>query len=120
MYSAQLLSLAFLGNWSKTVADEDFHTKCLQFKPKFGNAKIELIEHLVQGSSATFPYRHQTCGGPGSSSKLAQDVCRVALRIDTSDRSVIHFEAWLPKDYSGRVLASGNGGLNGCREFRTL
>jgi hypothetical protein len=114
MYSAQLHSLSPFGNWGNTVPEEDFRTECLKFEPKFANAKVELIEHLVQGSSAALPYRDQTCGGPGSSAKLVQDVCRVALRIDTSERSGIHFEAWFPKDYSGRILATGNGGLNGC------
>jgi feruloyl esterase len=115
MYTTQMLSLSFLANWSKTVANEDFRTKCLSFKPEFGDAKVERIEHLAKGSSAALPYRHQTCGGPGNSAKLAQDVCRVALRINTSDRSGIHFEVWFPRGYSGRVLATGNGGLNGCR-----
>lgn len=65
------------------------------------------------------PYRPATCGGPGSSAMLSQDVCRVALRIETSERSGIHFEAWFPAQYSGRVLATGNGGLNGCKSPST-
>jgi feruloyl esterase len=114
MYSAQLHNLSHFGNWGRTIPEEDFGTKCLTFEPKFANAKVELVEHVVQGSSVALRYRDQTCGGPGRSATLRQDICRVALRIDTSERSGIHFEAWFPKDYSGRVLATGNGGLNGC------
>lgn len=96
------------------MPDNNFQTKCLKFEPRFGNARVELVEHILKGSSATLQYRHSTCGGPGSSAILGQDICRVALRIDTSDHSGIHFEVWFPAQYNGRVLATGNGGLNGC------
>lgn len=116
MYMAHLLSLSSLINWTEAgISEEDFRSKCLKFEPRHGNAKIELIEHYPKGSRVALPYRHSTCGGPGNSAILSQDVCRVALRIDTSGRSGIHFEAWFPAMYSGRVLATGNGGLNGCK-----
>lgn len=116
MYTTHLLSLFFLLNWTTAVRpDEDFRTKCLKFEPRFGNVRVERIEHRVKGSTVVLPYRHSTCGGPGNSATLSQDICRVALRIDTSERSGIHFEAWFPAQYSGRVLATGNGGLNGCK-----
>lgn len=116
MYTAHLLSLSFLLNWTKAVVPEDdFRTKCFKFEPRSGSARVERIEHHVKGSTVALPYRHSTCGGPGNSATLSQDVCRLALRIDTSERSGIHFEAWFPAQYSGRILATGNGGLNGCK-----
>lgn len=117
MYTIPLLYLSFLAYGATTASNSDFRTRCLNFKPDFPHAKIELIEYLAQGTSAALIYRHQTCGGPGSSANVEQDVCRVALRIDTSGRSGIQFEAWFPKVFSGRFLGTGNGGLNGCKLF---
>jgi hypothetical protein len=44
------------------------------------------------------------------------DLCRISLEVPTSgEGSRIFMEAWLPKDWNGRFLAVGNGGLNGCK-----
>jgi feruloyl esterase len=115
MYSIALLSLSYLHNRSQTLSSDDFRTKCLNFKPTIPNANLELVEYLERGTSAHLPYRHVTCGGPGHSAKLADDVCRVAVQIHTSKRSFIHFEGWFPKTFNNRFLVAGNGGLNGCR-----
>ncbi|TID27965.1 hypothetical protein E2P81_ATG00720 [Venturia nashicola] len=121
MYTVHILSLSSLFTWTKAILpEEDFRTKCLKFEPRFGNAKVELVEHHLKGSTVALPYRHATCGGSGNSAILSQNVCRVALRIDTSERSGIHFEAWFPATYSRRVLATGNGGLNGCLDYTGL
>ncbi|KAE9975277.1 hypothetical protein EG328_003246 [Venturia inaequalis] len=121
MYTAPLLSLPLLSNWTQSATpDNSFRTKCLKFEPRIGNAKVELVEYHILGSTVALPYRHPTCGGPGKSAALSQDVCRVALRIDTSERSGIHFEAWFPAAYDRRVLATGNGGLNGCLDYASL
>jgi hypothetical protein len=42
------------------------------------------------------------------------DLCRIALSIPTSNRSSITFEAWLPRNWTGRFLGTGNGGIDGC------
>lgn len=44
-------------------------------------------------------------------------VCRLNLRIATSDSSETYMEVWLPENYSGRTLTTGNGGLAGCMCF---
>lgn len=62
-------------------------------------------------------------------------MCRLAMRVDTSNRSgelktdIIAFlfiwtvliflleltlEAWLPTNWAGRFLSTGNGGVSGC------
>jgi feruloyl esterase len=52
------------------------------------------------------------------------DVCRVTFNIATSNRSSTYTEVWLPsgKDgaWSGRTVATGNGGLNGCVDYAGL
>lgn len=51
---------------------------------------------------------------------VAVDLCRVALSISTSNRSGITFEIWLPAKWSGRFLATGNGGIDGCLFYQSL
>jgi feruloyl esterase len=42
------------------------------------------------------------------------EFCQVALNVTTSGKSQFFMEAWLPSNYTGRFLSTGNGGLNGC------
>jgi hypothetical protein len=48
------------------------------------------------------------------------DLCRVALNISTSGRSGVVFEGWLPEGWSGRFLATGNGGIDGCIKYEDV
>lgn len=51
------------------------------------------------------------------------DMCRVTLNIYTSDYSQTYSEVWLPNqyydttDWNGRLVAGGNGGLDGCLNY---
>ncbi|KAF0323579.1 putative feruloyl esterase [Colletotrichum sp. SAR11_59] len=45
------------------------------------------------------------------------NLCRVVGQVPTWNRSGFWFEAWLPEDWSGRFLATGNGGLAGCIQY---
>ena len=42
------------------------------------------------------------------------DICRIGMNVSTSNASNIFLEAWLPSEWSGRFLSTGNGGLAGC------
>lgn len=44
-------------------------------------------------------------------------LCRLALHVPTSNSSEIVMEAWLPEQWSGRFLSTGNGGLSGCESL---
>jgi hypothetical protein len=43
------------------------------------------------------------------------DICRVIVRFTTSDTSQTEMEAWMPRNWTGRVASTGNGGVNGCK-----
>lgn len=45
------------------------------------------------------------------------DLCRITAQVLGSNRSGFWFEVWLPDDWSGRFLATGNGGLGGCIQY---
>jgi hypothetical protein len=112
IYLHGLLSLPSL--FASTSA-ESFQDTCLKFQPQIESATLERLEFIPSGTSASLPYRDASCGGPGSSPQVSQDICRVALYVKTSERSGIQFEAWLPQDWNGRFLATGNGGIGGCK-----
>jgi feruloyl esterase len=105
--------------FSQTKTSDTFKDKCKEFKPTITNALLEFSELLSTGSSAKLAYRDRSCGGPGSSPEVQQDVCRVAVFMRTSERSGVHFEAWLPRDWNGRFLATGNGGIGGCKNVKS-
>lgn len=42
------------------------------------------------------------------------------MRVETSNRSEITLEAWLPIDWNGRFLSTGNGGVSGCIQYVDL
>ncbi|KAF2685132.1 tannase and feruloyl esterase [Lentithecium fluviatile CBS 122367] len=47
-------------------------------------------------------------------------VCRLNLRVATSERSELYMEVWLPEQWEGRLLTTGNGGLAGCIQYPEL
>lgn len=60
---------------------------------------------------ATIP---TVCANNAISTASPVEFCRVSLNVTTSSTSQIYMEAWLPGNYTGRFLSTGNGGLGGC------
>ena len=92
----------------------DFQGRCRSFTPEeyVLNSTREVLEYIPAGTNLTFLYNDPSCNRP--SQVIAADICRVALSIPTSNRSSIAFEIWLPIQWSGRFLGTGNGGIDGC------
>lgn len=93
-----------------------FPELCRQFTPevKLVNATRTVLEYVAAGSTVTFPGNDDTCAR--SSQEAPVNLCRVALEIATSARSAITMEMWFPEpaQWTGRFLATGNGGIDGC------
>ena len=96
-------------------AKYNFSARCLAFKPEIYvyNSTRNIVSYVSAGTNLTLADNDPTCARP--SQAVAVDLCRVALSIPTSNRSSIAFEIWLPEDWSGRFLATGNGGIDGCK-----
>ncbi|KAL9107490.1 MAG: hypothetical protein Q9227_007591 [Pyrenula ochraceoflavens] len=77
-----------------------------------------ILEYVPAGTNLSFPYNDPSCAT--SNQLVSKDVCRVALSISTSNRSGITFEMWLPRNWTGRFLATGNGGIAGCIAYADI
>ncbi|KAF5365897.1 hypothetical protein D9757_011053 [Collybiopsis confluens] len=82
------------------------------------NSTVYFSELILANSTIELPDNHPTCRRP--SQLILEDTCRIALHITTSSQSGINVEAWLPRNWSGRFLSTGNGGLGGCIQYEDM
>lgn len=103
--------------FSTAIAEYSFQSRCLSFTPESYsyNSSRTVLEYVAAGTNLSFADNDPTCARP--SQLVTVDICRVGLSIPTSNRSSISFELWLPENWSGRFLSTGNGGIDGCRFF---
>jgi feruloyl esterase len=103
------------------VVADDFEQKCTGFAKSINlteNATIWFSEYVSAGTNLSLPDYNVTCGAQYQ--LVTSDVCRVALQVKTSNRSQISMEAWLPRNWTGRFLSTGNGGISGCIQYPDL
>jgi feruloyl esterase len=96
------------------AAATSFQARCLLFAPQkyIQNSTLNILSFVPKGTNLTFPDNDASCARPYQ--MVSVDLCRVALSIPTSHRSSITYELWLPSTWTGRILATGNGGIDGC------
>lgn len=114
-----LSSLVAVASCNKTC--DAFHKHCLSFEPEklIWNSTLTRLEHVTAGTTLELDDNVSSCSRP--SQEVTTDICRVALQIPTSSRSSISFELWLPRKWEGaRYLATGNGGIDGCKSARLM
>ncbi|TDZ41479.1 putative feruloyl esterase B-2 [Colletotrichum trifolii] len=75
-------------------------------------------EFVPAGTTLQFPGADSSCGR--TSQTVTADLCRLTAQVATSSRSGFKFEAWLPQNWTGRFLSTGNGGLGGCVQYEDL
>ncbi|KAB8239067.1 Tannase/feruloyl esterase [Aspergillus alliaceus] len=113
----------FLGvNLPSNILDKEaeFPTSCQAFQPdtKTDNTFLEFTEYIPAGTNLSLPFNDASCARP--SQFISVDLCRIALLLETSNRSVVSTEVWLPRNWSGRFLGTGNGGIDGCIKYEDL
>jgi feruloyl esterase len=84
------------------------------------NVTVNFATYLPAGTNISLSqdYDLATCGY--TSQVVSTDTCRVAMYVATSNRSGITLEAWLPTNWTGRFLSTGNGGVSGCIQYADL
>lgn len=93
-----------------------FQAQCESFKAKIKvpNANVHSVTYVPAGVNISLADNPSVCGGDEDPITSTFAFCRIALNVTTSSKSQIFMEAWLPSNYSGRFLSTGNGGLGGC------
>lgn len=110
----QVLALA-----SIVLAQQDaFQSKCAKFGDQIDipNVKVNFAEYVPGGTNLSLVDNPPSCDT--SSQAVSVDLCRVAMAVSTSNSSEITLEAWFPREYKGRFLSTGNGGISGCKDLR--
>ncbi|KAG5764960.1 hypothetical protein H9Q72_006959 [Fusarium xylarioides] len=98
-----------------------FGTKCADITTTslhIANATVWFSQFVTAGTNLSLPENDPSCDHPYQ--LVSEDVCRITLRVDTSPTSSTNIEVWLPADWNGRFLSTGNGGLNGCVTYQDM
>lgn len=74
---------------------------------------VNIAQYVAAGTNITLPDNDPSCNL--RSMVTTADICRLAMSVTTSSTSGIILESWLPRNWTGRFLSGGNGGLNGCQ-----
>ena len=110
------------GVFSKSVANtfDNFCSDCraLASRLTIPNGNVSSSTLVTAGTTLQFPDSDPTC--TRLSQSVSVDLCRVQLTIATSNRSSISMETWLPANWTGRFLSTGNGGLGGCIQYEDI
>lgn len=106
--------LFFLTLGAAASQQDAFQSKCADFANKIDlpDVTVNLVNYVPGGANLSLPDNPPSCGE--ASQAVTSDICRIAMAVSTSDKSQITLEAWLPREYTGRFLSTGNGGLGGC------
>lgn len=94
------------------------HCNLLATSITLPNTTIWSSQAVPSGTILTLPDNDPTCNRSGQAIKA--DMCRIYMLVTTSPTSNISLEAWLPFDWTGRFLSTGNGGLGGCIQYEDM
>lgn len=109
------LLLAFSAN---VTAAPDCTSLAAHLVEQLPDTFINSTTHVAKGDDITIPPIHPSCNVFSQASPY--DFCRVQLHQATSSRSGVDVEAWLPSNWTGRFLSTGNGGLGGCISYSDM
>jgi feruloyl esterase len=105
-----------------TIAATSFHESCLAFNATslLANSTLRLHEYVPANTTIPLNGMSPTCSR--SSQLFSVEACRVALTVPTTNRSSVIVELFLPhnNDWTGRYLATGNGGIDGCIKYEDI
>lgn len=96
--------------------DATFDDACAELGSTVFSADVKTLsaEVLPAGTKLLVPGLDASCT---NSTTVAADLCRLSLNVTTSPRSDVLMEVWLPRNWTGRFLSTGNGGINGCLSY---
>ena len=98
----------------------DFSQRCTSLAGKLHipGGNVSFTEYVAASTTLQIQNNDPTCTRP--SQVVSANLCRIGLNISTSVRSGLRMEAWLPQNWTGRFLSTGNGGLGGCIQYEDM
>lgn len=110
------------------AAQDEFQARCASFARDIDlpGVSVAFIHYVAGGTNTSLIGNPPSCdtnteavyGGSNVTSQLVYgDLCRVAMIVATSNHSEMRMDAWFPREYNGRFLATGNSGVAGCMLF---
>lgn len=101
---------------TESRGDQDFESACASLGTAVFSAEARTLSADIVRASTTLvvPGLDASCT---NSTTVTADVCRLSLNVTTSARSDVLMEVWLPRNWTGRFLSTGNGGINGCLSY---
>ena len=100
----------------------DPNSRCSHIANSFDypHVKVNFAQYISAGTNLSLEQNAvlATCDRPYQ--LVPVDLCRVAMFVKTSATSNITLEAWLPTNWTGRFLSTGNGGLSGCIQYEDI
>lgn len=108
---------------STSASSQSFQAKCEAFASKINgqdknafqnDVTLHSVTYVPSGGNISMATTPTACANDVISTASSVEFCRVSLNVTTSSKSQIYMEAWLPGNYTGRFLSTGNGGLGGC------
>lgn len=105
---------------TESPTNDTFTTKCAAIASQLSieHGTVHFSQFVSAGTNLTFPDKHPECFP--AAIEVVADMCRVALAVATTNSSGLTMEAWLPSNWTGRFLTSGNGGLDGCIKYEDM
>ncbi|KAK1977730.1 tannase and feruloyl esterase [Colletotrichum cereale] len=85
---------------------------------KLPNTTVWFSTPVSAGTNLSFPENHPTCTRP--SQVVSVDICRISMLTTTGPMSNVSIEVWLPSNWTGRFLSTGNGGTGGCIQYEDI
>nr|POE90035.1 putative feruloyl esterase b-2 [Quercus suber] len=114
--ASTLLALLPIARGSPVYSDPTAACEALgrSFASRTHNVTVTIAQYLSAGTNLTLDQTGAvvTCAEPFQ--LVPVDLCRIAMHVQTSPRSEITLETWLPTGWNSRFLSTGNGGESGC------
>ena len=102
------------------VSDPKSHCSSISQNFHHADVHVNFAQYIQAGTNISLDQHGAvaTCERPAQ--VVPVDICRVAMFVKTSEISNITLEAWLPTNWTGRFLSTGNGGLSGCIQYEDI
>ena len=119
MFRTLLFALSII---QPTTASPPFREFCLAFDATslLTNSTLRLHEYVPANTTIPLHGMDPTCSR--STQLFSVEACRIALTIPITNRSSVIVEVFLPQPdaWTGRYLATGNGGIDGCIKYEDI